>query len=158
MKNRQKIYKIVSIFLILDQIIKILIKTKMNLYQEIIIIPNFFSLLYVKNSGAAFSILSNSTFLLIVLSVIFILFLDKYIKKENNKFDRLTIISFGIIMGGIFGNLMDRLLYHSVIDYLSFNIFGYPFAIFNLADIGITIGAVLLVIGLWKNKEQKEKI
>ena len=49
-------------------------------------------------------------------------------------------------MGGIFGNLMDRIIYHSVIDYLSFNIFNHNFPIFNLADICITVGVVLLII------------
>lgn len=153
MNNRQNIYKIVAIFLIIDQLIKVIIKRTMSLYQEITIIPKFFSLIYVKNTGAAFSILSNATFLLIILSVIFILLLDKYIKKEESKFTKLSIVSLGMILGGIFGNLMDRLLYRSVIDYLSFTFFGYQFAIFNLADIGITVGALLLLIDMWKRRD-----
>ena len=61
-------------------------------------------------------------------------------------------------MGGIFGNLLDRIIHHSVIDYLSFNIINYSFPIFNLADIGITVGVVLLLIeSIRKDKKIKKK-
>ena len=61
MKNRQNVYKWVVLLFILDQVTKIIVQRTMNLYQEISIIPNFFSLCYVRNSGAAFSILENAT-------------------------------------------------------------------------------------------------
>ena len=92
MKNRQNIYKIASTLLILDQIIKIIIKYNMNLYDEIIIIKNFFSILYLKNTGAAFSLFKDSTFILIIISVIFIIILDKYIRKEQNSLNKIDII------------------------------------------------------------------
>ena len=61
--------------------------------------------------------------------------------------------------GGILGNLFDRLFYKEVIDYLSFNFFGYSFPVFNLADIGITVGAVLLIITLLlEEKNIKKKV
>ena len=69
----------------------------------------------------------------------------------------LHIISLGIMIGGIIGNLFDRIIYESVIDYLSFEIFNYNFPVFNLADIGITIGAVLLIIALTKEEKEKKK-
>ena len=87
----------------------------------------------------------QKNFLIVIISVVFLVVLDLYIKKEK-KFDKLSIISLGMIMGGIFGNLIDRIIYHSVIDYLSFTIFNYSFPIFNLADIGITVGVFLLII------------
>ena len=58
--------------------------------------------------------------------------------------------------GGIIGNLFDRVLYKSVIDYLSFNIFNYSFPVFNLADIGITVGAILLIIDLMIEEKEKK--
>ena len=83
MKNKQYIYKITCISLMIDQFIKLIVSRNMKLYQSIIIIKNFFSITYVKNDGAAFSILKNNVLFLIILSIIFILLIDKYIKKEK---------------------------------------------------------------------------
>ena len=58
------------------------------------------------------------------------------------------IFSLGIIIGGVIGNLVDRLLYGGVVDYLSFEFFGYSFPVFNIADIGITLGFIILAIGI----------
>lgn len=144
-RNKEKIYSIACIFLIIDQLIKILIKTKMNLFQEITIIPNFFSIYYVENKGAAFSILQNKTIFLIVISIICIMLIDRYLSKAKD-LTKLTRISFGILLGGMIGNLIDRLLYGTVTDYLAFNFFSYSFPVFNFADIGITIGVLLIIV------------
>lgn len=145
MNKKEDIYKVTILVFVLDQLIKYYINKFMEINTYIKVIPNFFDIFYVRNKGAAFSILENNTILLVVLSVIFLVILDLYIKKEN-KFNKLMIISLGMIMGGIFGNLIDRIIYHSVIDYLSFTIFNYSFPIFNLADICITVGTALLII------------
>lgn len=151
MKNRQEIYKITSIILILDQLIKIIIINKMNLYQEIIILPNFFSIFFTKNTGAAFSLLENNTSFLVIITIIILFLIDNFIKKETN-FNILSIFSLGLVMGGIFGNLTDRIIHHGVIDYLSFKIINFQFPIFNLADICITIGVFLLLVVTIKEK------
>ena len=70
-KNKEKAYSVAAIVIIIDQIIKFVISNKMTLKQEIEIIPNFFSLYYVKNTGAAFSILQNQRVLLIIVSLVF---------------------------------------------------------------------------------------
>lgn len=147
MKNKSKkiIYLITIITIIIDQLVKILVKTNMHLHQEINIIPNFFSLHYIKNTGAAFSIFNDQTTFLIITTAVFLVIMSHYIKHENN-FTKLSIISLGILLGGMFGNLIDRIIYSGVIDYLSFTIFNYNFPIFNIADIGITVGTFLLVI------------
>lgn len=145
MKNKEKIYQITSIVLIIDQIIKLLINNFMKIGEEIKIINNLFSLYFVKNTGAAFSILENETTFLIIFSVLIILVLNHFIKKEKN-FTKLESISLGLIMGGIFGNLIDRILHHGVIDYLSFTIFKYKFPVFNFADIAICLGTIILLI------------
>ena len=147
MNKKQNIYVITSIILMLDQIIKIIVMHNMKLNTYIKIIPNFFSIFYVKNTGAAFSILEDSTILLIIISVIFVVIIDRYIKKEEH-FTKLSVISLGMILGGIFGNLIDRIIHHSVIDYLSFTVLKYNFPIFNLADIGITVGVALYILSL----------
>ena len=109
--------------------------------------------MYLKNTGAAFSILEDSTPLLVIISVIVIVLLDRSIKKTS-KFTNLEEISLGLIMGGIFGNLIDRIIHHGVIDYLSFRIFKYNFPVFNLADISIVIGVGLYIISIIKDKER----
>ncbi|MBR3145660.1 MAG: signal peptidase II [Bacilli bacterium] len=152
MNKKEDIYKITILVLLLDQFIKYMINKFMEINTSIKVIPNFFSIFYVRNKGAAFSILEDSTILIIIISVIFIVILDSYIKKEKN-FTPLSVLSLGMIMGGIFGNLMDRVIYHSVIDYLSFG----NFPVFNLADIGITVGVGLLIISeILKIRKDKE--
>ena len=156
MKNKEDIYKITSIVLMLDQIIKLLIMRKMVLHQRISIIPNFFSIFYVKNTGAAFSILEDNTLILIIISVLFIVGLNEFIKREKD-FSKLSILSLGMILGGIFGNLIDRIVHHAVIDYLSFSFLHYEFPVFNIADMGITIGMCLFLLGLILEKIKKEQ-
>ena len=147
MKSREDIYKITAVVLMLDQFIKILVNKYIEFGKVISIIPNFFNLTNIKNTGAAFSILQDNTLLLIILTVIIIIILDKYIKKEKN-FTKLSILSLGLIMGGIFGNLLDRIIHHGVIDYLSFKIFNYNTPIFNLADATIVVGVLLFLISI----------
>lgn len=158
MKNKNIINEISLIVLLVDQIIKVIITYCMNINQQIIIIPNFFSLYYVRNTGAAFSILENNTFLLIIISVVFLIVLKNYIKKEKT-LSSLSMMSFGIIIGGIYGNLVDRIVRYSVIDYISIKFIKYQFPIFNLADIAITAGVLLLLIDILQeeNKKKEEK-
>ena len=153
MKNKQEIYKITSIVLIIDQIIKLLVQNSIKLNTKIKIIPNFFSLFYVQNKGAAFSILEDSTIIIILISVAFILLLNYYIKKEPN-LTKLSRFALGILLGGIFGNLMDRIIHHAVIDYLAFYFFSYSFPIFNVADIAIVMGVILLIIDMIIEKKR----
>lgn len=155
MNKKQDIYKITAIVLMLDQFIKIIINHNMKLNTHIDIIPNFFSIFYVRNTGAAFSILEDSTILLVIISVVFVVILDRFIKKEEH-FTKLGIISLGMIMGGIFGNLIDRIIYHSVIDYLSFTVLKYNFPIFNLADIGITVGVAIYILSMILERKKQD--
>lgn len=156
MKNKKRIYQIMSIVFILDQIIKLLIVQHIKIYQKITIIPKFFSIFYVRNTGAAFSILEDSTFFLIIISVLFLIFLHEYLKKEIH-YTPLSILSLGFLLGGIFGNLLDRIVYHAVVDYLSFTFGSYEFPVFNLADAAITLGiGIFLCDMLLEERKQKK--
>lgn len=157
MKNKKYIYTVALFYLLLDQIIKFIVNNNLILMEEIPVINNFFSIYYLKNAGAAFSILGDKTLFLIIISIICLLFLKYYIKKLK-RVTSLTIVSLGIMIGGIVGNLFDRLLYKAVIDYLSFTFFNYSFPVFNLADIGITIGAILLLIDIVKEEIELKKV
>ena len=136
------------IIIILDQILKLFI-SNMNVLESITIIPNFFSITYVKNTGAAFSILNGNTFLLIILSIIILFYIYKFILKKN-----IHKISSILLLGGILANLIDRIFRGYVVDYLDFNILGYNFPIFNLADICIVIGSFILIFETLKDSEE----
>ncbi len=154
MNNKKTIHYISICLLIIDQLIKIFIQKNIRLYQEIEIIPKFFSLYYVKNTGAAFSILQDNSSIILLISFLSIIILNYYIMKEKN-ITKISRISFGLLLGGIYGNLLDRIIHRSVIDYLSFYIFNYNFPVFNLADICITVGVGLLILEIILKKEVK---
>ena len=147
MKRKILIYSI--ILFILDFVTKLIIKSNLILNKSITIIPKFFRLTYVKNSGAAFSILKGKQIFLIVLSIIVIDFIIYYIFKD--KLNKYKVIYYSLLIGGIFGNLFDRIIYNGVIDYLDFNIFNYNAPIFNLADTFIFFGVVLILLEGVKN-------
>ena len=141
---KKKIYILTIILLLIDIISKLIIKNTMNLYQSIIIIPNFFNITYVNNIGAAFSILEGKQFFLIILGIIFLIGLINYIRKDN--ISKLKAIYYSLLISGILGNLIDRIIYHYVIDFLDFKIFNTSFPTFNLADTFICISVMLIII------------
>ena len=133
---------IISILItILDQIIKFIIDKKV-LFIEIL--PKLFNIHKVYNYGVAFSFLENKRYLILLFSLILIYFLFN-LRKDLPKTKKYDIL-FGVILGGIIGNLIDRVFRGYVIDYLETFIFGISFPIFNLADICITLGIILMVL------------
>ena len=141
---KRKVYIYSLILVIIDFLIKILIKSNLKLYQSIIIIPSFFRITYVENSGAAFSILQGKQIYLIILGIIMIFGIFYYLRKEN--LNKLKVVYYSLLIGGIIGNIIDRIIYHNVIDYFDFNIFSYEAPIFNLADTFIFFGVVFILI------------
>lgn len=137
------------IFLIIDIISKLVVSNLMDVYDSIVIIKNFFYITYVRNTGAAWSIFEGEILGLVIVSLIIISFIIYYISKQKNK-TRLEKISYSLILGGAFGNLLDRIVYGYVVDFLDFNIFGYDYPIFNLADSFIFVGVVMLIIHTWR--------
>lgn len=128
----------------IDIISKQLVLNLMLEHQSITIIKDFFYITFAKNTGVAFSFLEGKVPLIIIMTSIIIILILKYIKSTNpNKYES---ISYGLILGGAIGNLIDRIIYGYVIDFLDFNIFGYPYPIFNLADTAIVIGVIALII------------
>lgn len=137
------IYTSVSCILI-DQIIKLLIVNGFVLNSSLTLIKDFFALTYTQNTGAAFSIFSDNILFLICITIIALAFIYIFlIKKEKNAFNMYL---YGILYGGIIGNLIDRIIRGYVVDYLDFRIFGYNFPIFNFADICIVVSVFLIVI------------
>jgi len=141
----KKVGIISLVFIIIDLIVKIIVNSNMNVYDSIIIIPNFFSITYVRNIGAAFSIMENSRILFIIIGFVALILIYKYLIM-NKILNKYLMISYSMLIGGIIGNMIDRIIYGYVIDYLSFNIFGYNAPIFNLADTFIVVSIIMLLL------------
>ena len=146
-KIHTKIYFLsLSIFIILiDQITKYLIFYN----YEILLNKNFliFRLDIVKNYGAAFNILSGSRIFLSLISIIFsILLIYLILAKRNLKL--IDLYSYSIILGGTISNGIDRVFKGFVIDYINLNIINFP--VFNIADISINIGFIILLYSILK--------
>lgn len=139
----KKLYLISFICFILDFLSKFIIINTLNLEEEITIIKDFFSLIYIRNTGAAFGILKSHTLLLVFITLVFIYLFIRYVSK--NTFKEFEYISLGLIFGGALGNFFDRIVNNYVIDFFSFNIFGYSFPVFNVADIFVVVGVFLLL-------------
>lgn len=150
------------ITLFIDQISKFLVIKYIELNHSITIIDNFFKLIYIRNTGAAWGMFADKTLVIAILSTIFLFFLIKFIEEENNM-DKFLQFSYGALLGGIIGNLLDRLLRGYVIDFLSFKLFNYNYPVFNIADVFIVVSIILIVLFYfvgwckeWKRKVKKD--
>lgn len=83
LKNREAVYSVACVLLMIDQLVKLLVRSKISLMDEITVIPNFFSLYHIENTGAAFSLFSGATIILIVLSVLVLAFLHFYVLSDE---------------------------------------------------------------------------
>lgn len=157
MKNilEKKVIWIISfICIIIDQMIKFVINNNIDLYDQNTIIDNFFNLTNVRNYGAAWSILTGSRIMLIIVTILIMIGLYYFfIRKEKLK--KYEKVIYGFLYGGIIGNLIDRIFRGYVIDYLEFYIFGYNFPVFNLADILIVISMFFIIISVIKGDKNE---
>ena len=134
---------VILILTIIDQIIKYLVVSNISIGSEKIIIDNFLKFIYIRNTGAAFGILSGNIIFLIFITVLLIFYIVNEMKKNIN--NNLSLLSFSLILSGALGNLIDRVVRGYVVDYISFTLFNREMSVFNLADTYITIGVVLLI-------------
>lgn len=147
----KKVLLISAVFLFIDQLVKGLLTISLDYGQTVEIIKNFFSITLIQNTGAAFSILSQNTILLIVLTII-VLNAIYFIVIKDQKLDKFENITYGILIGGILGNFVDRIFNGYVIDYMHFHFLGYNFPIFNFADMCIVISVILIIIQMFRRK------
>ena len=158
----KKIGIISLIVIIIDRILKVLVTNNYALNVRNKIIDGFFYITNCHNEGAAFSLFSGNVLFLIFITLIVLFLIYRTINKEN--VNKIGILAYGLLLGGISGNLYDRIFYGYVIDYLDFVIFKFNFAIFNLADAAIVIGAILLIVFEGsdndgrKNKDRSRKL
>ena len=140
------------LLLAIDQIIKFIVTSKMMIADTIHVIKNFFRITYLQNTGGAFSILSGNVILIVIITLILFGIIIYIVKTDKNK-NLFKTILYSMLIGGILGNLIDRIRLGYVIDYLDFNFGSYNFPVFNLADIFIVISIILLVFSYKKEGE-----
>ncbi len=155
MNNRMLLVaSIVGGILFLDQVTKTLIAQSLEIGQHVPILAGFFDLTHMRNPGAAFSFLAQAPewfrqpFFLVAtgVAIVALLFFILYAQEEGT----LLVVAAASILGGAIGNLIDRLLYGEVIDFLLFYWRDWAWPAFNVADSCITLGVIGLLWASWK--------
>lgn len=144
------VFSIALVIVILDQLTKIWVDTDMRLYESIPVIEGFFNLTYVRNTGAAFSMFADMSevyrvpFFVGVAIVAAVAIL--YFVHTTPASQKLVLVACGCVLGGAVGNLIDRVAYGSVIDFLDAYYGDWHWPAFNVADTFISIGVGLLLL------------
>lgn len=136
-----------SIFIIiLDQVTKTAAINHLKGGPPYVIIDNLFQLYYVENKGAAFGILQERRTFFIIITLIILVLISLFIIKNYHELNRLSKFALAILLGGAAGNLIDRIRFGYVVDFLSVKLMnGYNFPVFNIADMFIVSGTIILV-------------
>ncbi|MDD3374832.1 MAG: signal peptidase II [Candidatus Omnitrophica bacterium] len=134
----------ITAIVFLDRISKIFFSQLLSLGESIPAIRNVFHLTLVHNTGIAFGLFKNQGIVFVVISAIAILLFSAYLylHREDEHFGPLYIFAFSLIIGGALGNLIDRVCFGYVIDFIDFQV--WP--VFNLADSAITIGTIIILM------------
>ena len=154
------LFLLAAAVLILDQLTKLWIHQNLEyptFYEPdaIVVVPGFFNIVYVGNTGAAWSLFSGNSSLLALVGIFALCMLFAFRKALHLHLTKVQI-AFGLIIGGIIGNLIDRLHLKYVIDFLDFKFGSYHFPSFNVADSGITVGVTLYILFSFFSRELKE--
>lgn len=143
---------IIAAAVALDLVSKQLVISGMELDQTIGVISGIFDLHYIRNYGAAFSIMQNKRVFLIIVTVLMMTALCVYAVKMGNKISKTERIALAMIVGGGVGNLTDRIFLGYVTDFLDIHII----PIFNVADCFVTVGCALLIIAVLTEKKEEK--
>lgn len=144
---------IVVIVLVLDQLTKFMVQNSAVLQtQSIPVIPKFFYLAYVQNTGAAWSVFADKTQLLALVSAVAVGVMLWYVITRKPK--KWIMFALALMIGGAAGNMIDRIWLGYVRDFFDFYPFGYNFPVFNVADIALTIGVIMLILASLKEEDQ----
>lgn len=132
-------YVLIVFVVILDQLSKYWIQNRFSVHESIPLIRNIFHFTYVQNIGAAFGILQNQRIFFVLITLVVILGIFIFVHRQNN-IHKVAVYSLSMIVAGAIGNLIDRIRLGYVVDFFDFRI--WP--VFNVADISIVVGAILL--------------
>lgn len=159
---RWKAYGAAGGIVVLDRLTKWLIESRVSFLDTYRVIPGFFDIVHSQNRGVAFGMFNDSTsewrtVLLVVASIAAVLVISTMLWKAE-RLDRKTLWGCALILGGATGNLVDRLLWGRVTDFLLFHVGEYQWPTFNVADSAIVLGSGLLLIDLLRTKRQAANV
>lgn len=148
----------VAVVTLLDFITKAYISSAMSLHESFVVIGGFLNITYVRNPGAAFSFLADTpaifrSIFFISVTVLAIVLVLYYIAKSKIE-EPLMIFSLSLILSGAVGNLIDRVRFGEVVDFIDIYITSYHWPAFNVADSAITVGVVIMILQLTKGKKK----
>ena len=148
---------IAAVIVILDQITKFEIRRTLALYTTREVIPGFFNLVHTMNKGAAFGFQNNPDgtwqpyFFIVVSALAVVIILNLLARAYNGS--RLFVVALGLILGGAVGNMIDRVRFGQVVDFLEFYVKSFVWPAFNVADIGITLGTLALIVSFYTRRK-----
>lgn len=150
-----KWYVLALVLIILDQITKIWVAKTLT-FGVPVYVTGFFNLLLVYNEGAAFSFLASQAgwqrYFFVVISIAAVVLIVYWLRKHRN--DKTFCLALSLLLSGAIGNLIDRFIYGHVIDFLDVHAFGYHWPTFNVADCGVTLGALLFIYVEFKRNKK----
>ena len=160
MSKKHVIFLITLLLVVgLDQISKMYVISVMTLHSSHPVIDGFFNITYVRNPGAAFGFLANaapmfrSLFLIVVSAAAIVMIL--WFLAKNKSAGMFLTFALSLILGGAVGNLLDRIRFGIVVDFLDFYIASWHWPAFNVADSAISVGAVLLIVEMLRREKPR---
>ena len=159
-------YIYAAIVVLIDQATKRIVVNRMELYESIPVIGEFFQITSHRNTGAAFGILKEQRWFFLVITIIVVAGIIWYMQKSLKSGHKFLAFALSLILGGAAGNFVDRALYGEVVDFLQFNFsfefngtdLDYTYPIFNIADIGIVLGVILIFVDTireWRTEKKR---
>lgn len=154
-------FLIAALVVLLDRGTKWLVASRITLNDSIIVLPGFFRLTHVQNTGAAFGLFADSSSewkvsILVVFSLLALVVVSALLWKNSHSMT-ITGVGLSLILGGAVGNLWDRLISGHVVDFFDFYLGSYHWPAFNVADSAIVVGALLLVSEILFAKNAPER-
>ncbi|WP_028575642.1 signal peptidase II [Desulfonatronovibrio hydrogenovorans] len=150
------VFILAGVILVLDQATKIWVQSAIPLWETRTVIPGFFNLVHVLNKGAAFGFLADlegnmQTYFFIGVTGLAVVLIFHLLRTVHRR-DVYLFTALGLILGGALGNLIDRIRLGMVIDFLDFYMGSHHWPAFNVADMAISVGAILLLVSFYKKK------
>jgi len=157
MNARLRSVAIIAVVVLIDRITKLYIRGHVSPMDLFPVIPGFFNIVHTENPGAAFGFLADSDLawrrvLLVAVSVVVIAIIGSLLFRLTS--NSVLQVGLALVFGGALGNMWDRVMRGTVTDFLQFFFGSYEFPSFNAADSAISIGAVLLLIDLWRGNRK----